>query len=478
MRLALRRSVLPNPLVAMTMNLSSRSGVRKLSISGVRWRSDSSKSSATRMSSASTVQARICVPRGLTAEGSSENSPSARPRPDPALVAHPRGIRVLSSANCTSRMTLAPLRGGVRMRKRTVIGFASLLLGSAVLVGTPALTGAQEEIRLGAFLPISGISADVGAQMKAGTEVAAERMGTLQVGGKPMKVRVIWYDDEGKGDVGLNVVTRALTVDKIHVGMGFLSSDVFIRVMDEFQKASTPVVTCCSASLKIGEKIAQGKMEYAFQLSPTANDVEVAADEFVDRGVTDLTPQWAKIKRTGAQATIGEIYGSSGPVLFNQWFELKVPSVVAHMGATVSAQTFIDQHVKQTDLAIVNNRWWPAKYSAVSEPMMAAYQKKTGTDPTNFAVQAHDATLVLLDAIQKAGSLDPRKIQAALESGTFVTAWGTRKFTPLSEGHRMPIQTVVVQIQSGKKVPIYPESVAAAAGGKYMPVPPYAWDKK
>ncbi len=409
------------------------------------------------------------------------------------------------------------------MRKRTVIGFASLLLGSAVLVGTPALTGAQEEIRLGAFLPISGISADVGAQMKAGTEIALERMATLQVGGKQVKVHVIWYDDEGKGDVGLNVVTRALTVDKINVGMGFLSSDVFIRVMDEFQKTSTPVVTCCSASLKIGEKIAQNKMQYVFQLSPTANDivrsvvaavaqsvkpkkiallnentdagrdfsrisrewfaanakdVEIVADEFVDRGVTDLTPQLAKIKRSGAQVIIGEIYGSSGPVLFNQWYELKVPALIAHMGATVSAQTFIDQHVRQTDLAIVNNRWWPAKYSEVSEPMMAAYKKKTGTDPTNFAVQAHDATLVLLDAIQKSGSLDPQKIQAALESATFVTAWGTRKFTPLAEGHRMPIQTVVVQIQGGKKVPIYPESVAAASGGKYVPVPPYAWDKK
>ena len=59
-----------------------------------------------------------------------------------------------------------------------------------------------------------------------------------------------------------------------------------------------------------------------------------------------------------------------------------------------------------------------------------------------------------------------------------MSAWGTRKFSALAEGHRMPIQTVVVQIQSGKKVPIYPESVATAAGGKYVPVPPYAWDKK
>ena len=279
------------------------------------------------------------------------------------------------------------------MRKPTaIIGIVSLLLGLAALLGAPVLADAQDEIKLGAFLPISGISADVGAQMKAGTEVAAERMATLQVGGKPMKVHVIWYDDEGKGDVGLNVVTRALTVDKINVGMGFLSSDVFIRVMDEFQKTSTPIVTCCSASLKIGEKIAQNKMQYAFQLSPTANDiarsltaavamhvkpkkiallnentdagrdfsrivrewfaanakdVEVVADEFVDRGVTDLTPQFAKIKRSGAQAIIGEIYGSSGSVLFSQWYELKVPAVIAHMGATVSAQTFIDQYVKQ-----------------------------------------------------------------------------------------------------------------------------------
>jgi branched-chain amino acid transport system substrate-binding protein len=409
------------------------------------------------------------------------------------------------------------------MRTAIKIRVLSVLVALTVVLGGAGVAAAQDEVKLGAFLPISGISADVGAQMKAGVEIALERMPTVRLGGKATQVRVIWYDDEGKGDVGLNVVTRALTVDRIHVGMGFLSSDVFIRVMDEFQKASIPVVTCCSASLKIGEKISQNKMQYAFQLSPTANDiarsvaaavaqhvkpkkiallnentdagrdfsrivrewfganakgVEVAADEFVDRGVTDLTPQWAKIKRSGAQATIGEIYGSSGPVLFNQWFELKVPSLIAHMGATVSAQTFVDQHAKQMDLAIVNNRWWPAKYSEVSEPMMAAYKKKTGTDPTNFAVQAHDATLVLLEAIQKAGGLDPQKIQAALESGTFVTAWGTRKFTPLAEGHRMPIQTVVVQIQGGKKVPIYPESVAAASGGKFVPAPPYAWDKK
>src|SRR5213594_1678293 len=325
---------------------------------------------------------------------------------------------------CYQRRTLDS--GGPMTRTRNAILVALWLLGPAFLA-SPA--GAQDEVRLGAFAPISGISADVAAQIKAGIEVAVERTESVPLGGKPARVRVIWYDTEGKGDVGLNVVTRALTVDKIHAGIGFLSSDVFIRVMDEFQKASVPVVTCCSASLKIGDKIAANKMGYVFQLSPTANDivrslvaavaehakprkvallnentdagrdfsrisrewfqqnakdVEIVAEDFVDRGVTDLTPQLAKIKRVGAQVIVGEIYGSSGPVLFNQWYELKVPALLAHMGATVAAQTFIDQHAKAMEGAIINNRWWPARYSDVSEPMMAAYKKKTGTDVTNF----------------------------------------------------------------------------------------------
>ena len=60
----------------------------------------------------------------------------------------------------------------------------------------------------------------------------------------------------------------------------------------------------------------------------------------------------------------------------------------------------------------------------------------------------------------------------------FGAAEPCRRFTAIGEGHRMPIQTVVVQIQAGKKVPIYPASVAAAAGGKFVPLPPYAWEKK
>jgi branched-chain amino acid transport system substrate-binding protein len=398
------------------------------------------------------------------------------------------------------------------------VGIAAAII--ALVLGSGA-SRAQKDVKLGAFLPVTGVTADIGAQMKAGFEVAIERANAEP--NNPYKINVIWYDDENKADVGLNIVTRALTLDKINVAVGFLSSDIFSRVMDEFQKAKVPVVDCCAASLGIGDKIAKNNMIYVFQLSPTASDiansllaaleqwvkpskvgflnenvdtgrdfsrisrawlkqntpsVDIVADEFVEKGSPDMTAPLAKLKRLGAQAIIGEIVGSASPLEFEQWYELKVPAVIAHMGAAITSDTFIAQNAKYMDRAIVNYRWWPARYSDISEPMMEAYKKKTGSGPTNFAVQAHDAALVMIEAIRKAQSLDPDKISAALAETTFTTAWGNREFTALSDGHRMPIQTVVVQIQKGKKVPIYPEAVAKAAGGKFESVPPYAWQEK
>ena len=403
------------------------------------------------------------------------------------------------------------------------IRWAGAVAAMALMLG-PSNGQAQDEIKLGAFLPVTGVTADAGAQMKAGFEVAIERANANGIMlDKPYKIKVIWYDDEGKADVGLNVVTRALTLDKINFAVGFQSSDIFSRVMDEFQKAKVPVVDCCAASLVIGDKIAKNNMTYVFQLSPTATDiansllaavqqwvkptkvgflnentdtgrdfsrisqawlkqnapsVEIVADEFVEKGSPDMTAQMAKFKRLGAQAIIGEIVGSASPIEYEQWYELKVPAVIAHMGATVSADTFIAQNAKYMDRSIINNRWWPARYTDISEPMMAAYKQKTGSDPTNFAVQAHDSALVVIEAIRKAKSLDPDKVSAALAETTFATAWGNRKFTSLAEGHRMPITTVVVQIQNGKKIPIFPEAVAKTTSGQFQPLPPYAWEGK
>jgi ABC-type branched-subunit amino acid transport system substrate-binding protein len=79
----------------------------------------------------------------------------------------------------------------------------TLLIGVAALGLSAGSVVQAQEIKLGAFVTLSGISADVGAQMKAGIEVAVERMAPgFTVNGVPTPIKVIWYDDEGKGDTG------------------------------------------------------------------------------------------------------------------------------------------------------------------------------------------------------------------------------------------------------------------------------------
>ncbi|MFO0988645.1 MAG: ABC transporter substrate-binding protein [Alphaproteobacteria bacterium] len=390
------------------------------------------------------------------------------------------------------------------------------------LTPAQAQTSPVKELRIGAFVTASGPGADLGAQMRAGIEVALERMvPSYEIGGQKVPVRVFWYDDEGKAEVGVNVVTRALTVDKINVGIGFNSSDIVLRVMDDFQRANTPFITCCAAAMKIGEKIAAQKMNLVFQLSPTASDLstsmvgsilanrkpkkigilfynieygrdlsriaigqlktaapdaEVVAEEYVPLGTSDYTPQLSKFKRLGVDTIITDIYGAGAPIFFQQYEELRVPAMIAHIGTTVSADSFIAQNARPMNGSLVIIRWIPGDYTAVSRPMVSAYTEKMKTSPTSFSVQAHDTAVIALEAVRAAGTLAPDTVANAIETGNFAGAWGMRKFLPLAQGHRLPADMVVAQIQGGKKVVVFPASVRTATGGTFLAIPPYPWE--
>jgi branched-chain amino acid transport system substrate-binding protein len=391
-----------------------------------------------------------------------------------------------------------------------------------LLTGFAGQASAQETLKVGAFVTASGPGADLGAQMRAGIEVAVERMSKdYTIDGRPAQVQLIWYDDEGKGDIGLSAVTRALTVDKVNVAIGFNSTDIVSRVMGDFQKASVPFVIAAAGGSKLYHMIADQKMGFVFQLSPTADDLvpslvnatlvgskpkklaalnynldapremvpmvmklitdkipdaQVVAEEYVPFGTSDFSQQFLKLKRLGADFIYSDIYGAGAPIFFEQYNELRVPALVSHLGTSVAADTFVEKNGKLMNGSLINVRWVVGDYTPISKPMAESYMKKTGQSPTAFAVQAHDTAVVMLDAVRNAKSLDPKAIVAALESGNFTGAWGMRRFTNLAGGHRMPVDMTIVQIQDGKKVPVYPEEVRAKLGGKYQTVPPYSWE--
>jgi hypothetical protein len=84
----------------------------------------------------------------------------------------------------------------MRTNSKALRGLFAIVIALGLAAGSAAQA---QEVKLGAFVTLSGISADVGAQMKAGIEVAVERMQpTFTVNGVKTPIKVIWYDDEGK----------------------------------------------------------------------------------------------------------------------------------------------------------------------------------------------------------------------------------------------------------------------------------------
>jgi branched-chain amino acid transport system substrate-binding protein len=386
--------------------------------------------------------------------------------------------------------------------------------------GFPAADPADGEIRIGIFGAFTGVSAEIANQMGNGSLLAIEQANAegIVLQGKRYRIRPVMLDYEGKPEVGLSVTEKALNVDKIDMAVGFIWSHVFLRVQDMFQDAKVPVINAGSTLGYTGTM--KKKLDYVFQISPRSSDIAQAVaeavnfhlkpqrvaflnentdggrafgsffvdwfkknapgtaivyNEYVPQGTTDFTAELTKIKASKADVIIGEVLGAASSAFVTQWQQLKVPAVMVSMGGTQGQADFLNQHKKEMQGAIVNNRWWPGKFSAVSEPMYAQYRKRFGQDPTSFSVQGYDAALVAIQAIRTAGSLDRQKVRDTLATQTVQTVWGARKFTPVSEGQTAPVEMVVVQIQDGKKVPIWPTSLMKDEKAKFIAPPPWAW---
>lgn len=111
---------------------------------------------------------------------------------------------------------------------------------------------------------------------------------------------------------------------------------------------------------------------------------------------------------------------------------------------------------KVTDIAgaeALNNTYFSTHYSDKDEsvkPFVEAFQKKYGHMPNVFAALGYDAGKMLADAIKRAGSADPEKIQKALEETKDLKV-GTGTIT-MDKNHNPIKQAVILQNKDGDRV--------------------------
>jgi len=122
------------------------------------------------------------------------------------------------------------------MRRHAIVAALAALLAGFV---PPVIAQAQKDIRIAQIHSLTGPMEAYGKQAKVGFQLGLEYAtgGSMQVAGR--KLVVIERDDQGKPDVGMNLLAAAYADDKADIAVGATSSAValaMLPVAQEFKK--------------------------------------------------------------------------------------------------------------------------------------------------------------------------------------------------------------------------------------------------
>ena len=340
-------------------------------------------------------------------------------------------------------------------------------LGTLAVLGSSSAVpaAAQEEVRVGAVLPVTGKESKIGGAFKQATEFAVKEVndqGGLVIGGKKVKVDLKLLDDTSDAAKSAQLVEQLIAQQKVHAVVGGYGSQLVQAQSVVPERYGVPFVAGGAGATSI-----YGRSKWVFgTLSPVENLAETQM-EFLD----DLVKA-GKLKKGLKVALVTENtehgkdfqkgvrdYAKAHPadftVVLDESFELYAPDFKpllsrvqaakadlfmcdAHLEDFISMQRAYTQmglyHLMLTYGArgadeagrkglgaatdyIFASGWWSdlLPYPQV-KAWTARYKAATGTTPQWYHATAYETVRALLAAISKAGSTKPEAIRAALAS--------------------------------------------------------------
>ena len=396
------------------------------------------------------------------------------------------------------------------MRCRVVWQWSLLaVIAGLGIVAAPAF--AADEIVLGSAISQTGKYAREGkfyVDAYTLTVDAVNKAGGVKIAGKPYKLVLKLYDDQSDPNLSVRLFTRLVTSDKVNFLLGPYSSGITIPASAVSEKYEVPMVQGGGASGKIfdrGYKYIFGtlpKAEFYFQAAIEAGAkfaprVQTAAllysNEAFDRSVADGARQWLKEQKI--DKVYDEEYQPSTQDFTSVLAVLKSksPDLVLVAGHEENALNFIRQ-AQAADLApkmmvftvgpptadfrktlgkaaeyVFGITPWLPDMEVGGEIFKSArdfskqFQDRFGYEADYHVASGAADVLVYKAAIEKAQSLDAKKVRDALAGVDVETFYGRVKFEPTGQ---IAMGQVLVQIQEGKVVPVY-------AFGKMLGKPVY-----
>ncbi len=394
---------------------------------------------------------------------------------------------------------------------------ASLLL--AVIAASPA--AAQDKIKIGAIYPLSGNAASAGNSSKAAIELAAEiingaypdlkALPLAETAGLPnlkgAKIEVVFADNQGTPAAGQNQALRLISEEKVVALIGAYQSGITVTASAMAEKYGIPFLTPESVAADLTER----GFKWFFRSTPVASDFarsysqlireqktagrkveniaivnenteygnsvsKVIKDVFAKDGIaitqqiaysantTDVQPQVLQLKEKNPDVVIFISYTSDAILYAKTMKDLNwKPAILIADDAGFNDPSFVKTSGSLVEGLISRSAFAPGKPGSVSAIIYDMYKKKTDNDLDDASARAMQGLLILADAINRAGSTEPAKIQAALKATDLkaeqlVVGYNGVKFD--EKGQNVLGSSLITQMTAGKYVPVWPKDKA------------------
>ncbi|WP_426408285.1 ABC transporter substrate-binding protein [Bradyrhizobium ganzhouense] len=344
------------------------------------------------------------------------------------------------------------------MKTQMTLAAAALLLGTAM---SPAL--AQEKIKLGVIVTLSGPGAALGQQVRDGFALAVKDLGG-KMGGRDVEVVVV--DDELKPDAAVTKVKGLLERDKVDFVVGPIFSNILQAIHRPVTESKVFLISPnagpstfagkdCSPFFYVTSyqndqvheilgKVAQdrgykrmylmvpnyqaGKDSVAgFKLDYKG---EIVEESYMPLNTLDFQPELSKISSQKPDALFTFMPGGLGVNLVKQYKQAGLADSIPVLSAfTVDESTLPAQQDAAVGMFGGAN-WAPNLDNPQNKKFVAAYEAAYNGVPGTYAFQAYDAAMLIDSAIKgvKGDLSNKDAVAAALKKADFTSLRGSFKF--------------------------------------------------
>ncbi len=191
---------------------------------------------------------------------------------------------------------------------------------------------------------------------------------------------------------------------------------------------------------------------------------EVVGKQAYDQGTTDFRPILNKFRASSPDILLTSSYADDGIAIARQIKEVGLNAKVVAIDTASSMISFIQQVGDQSENIVSAVSWSPdVKYEGTPQ-LYERLKAKAKEEPSFYEAEGYLALTVAADALRRAESLDREKVRDALAKTDLKTPVTDVTFESFDgfKGQN-PIKSVIIQIQDGKHVTVFPENLASQA---------------